>query len=29
VIVVTGNRADALACLDVFVGEWAMEARLT
>jgi hypothetical protein len=27
VIVVTGNRADALARLDVFVGEWAVEAR--
>jgi hypothetical protein len=27
VIVVTGNRADALARLDVFVGEWVMEAR--
>jgi len=24
---VTGNRADALARLDVFVGEWVMEAR--
>ena len=23
----TGNRADALARLDVFVGEWVMEAR--
>jgi hypothetical protein len=27
VIVVTGNRADALAGLDVFVGEWVMQAR--
>jgi hypothetical protein len=27
VIVVTGNRADALARLDVFVGEWVMEAH--
>jgi hypothetical protein len=27
VIVVTGNRADALARLDVFVGEWVVEAR--
>jgi hypothetical protein len=27
VIVVTGNRAAALARLDVFVGEWVMEAR--
>jgi hypothetical protein len=27
VIVVTGKRADALARLDVFVGEWVMEAR--
>jgi hypothetical protein len=27
VIVVTGNRADALARLDVFVGDWVMEAR--
>jgi hypothetical protein len=27
VIVVTGSRADALARLDVFVGEWVMEAR--
>jgi hypothetical protein len=27
VIVVTGNRADALAGLDVFVGEWAIQAR--
>jgi hypothetical protein len=27
VIVVTGNRADALGRLDVFVGEWALEAR--
>src|SRR5262249_14134712 len=27
VIVVTGNRADALAGLDVFVGEWVMPAR--
>ncbi len=27
VIDVTGNRADALARLDVFVGEWVMEAR--
>jgi hypothetical protein len=27
VIVVTGNRTDALARLDVFVGEWVMEAR--
>jgi hypothetical protein len=27
VIVVTGSRADALARLDVFVGEWAVEAR--
>jgi hypothetical protein len=27
VIFVTGNRADALARLDVFVGEWVMEAR--
>jgi hypothetical protein len=27
VIVVTGNRADALAQLDVFVGEWIMQAR--
>ncbi len=26
-IVVTGNRAEALARLDVFVGEWAVEAR--
>lgn len=26
VIVVTGNRADALAGLDVFVGEWVMQA---
>lgn len=26
-IIVTGNRADALARLDVFVGEWVMEAR--
>jgi len=26
VIVVTGNRADALARLDVFVGEWVLEA---
>jgi hypothetical protein len=24
---VTGNRADALARLDVFAGEWVMEAR--
>jgi hypothetical protein len=24
---VTGSRADALARLDVFVGEWVMEAR--
>jgi hypothetical protein len=28
VIVVTGSRADALARLDVFVGEWVMEARV-
>jgi hypothetical protein len=27
VIVVTGNRTDALARLDVFVGEWVIEAR--
>jgi hypothetical protein len=27
VIVVTGNRADALARLDVFIGEWVMAAR--
>jgi hypothetical protein len=27
VIVVTGSRADALARLDVFVGEWGVEAR--
>jgi hypothetical protein len=27
VIVVTGNRADALARLGVFVGEWFIEAR--
>jgi hypothetical protein len=27
VIVVTGNRADALARLDVLVGEWVVEAR--
>jgi hypothetical protein len=27
VIVMTGNRAEALARLDVFVGEWAVEAR--
>jgi hypothetical protein len=27
VIVVTGSRADAFAHLDVFVGEWIMEAR--
>ena len=27
VIDVTGNRADALARLDVFVGEWVVEAR--
>jgi hypothetical protein len=27
VIAVTGNRADALARLDVFVGEWVIEAR--
>jgi hypothetical protein len=27
VIVVTGNRAAALAGLDVFVGEWVMQAR--
>jgi hypothetical protein len=27
VIVVTGSRADALARLDIFVGEWVMEAR--
>ena len=27
VIVVTGSRADALARLDVFVGEWVVEAR--
>ena len=27
VIVVTGNRADALARLDVFVGEWVVAAR--
>jgi hypothetical protein len=27
VIVMTGDRADALARLDVFVGEWVMEAR--
>jgi hypothetical protein len=27
VIVVNGSRADALAHLDVFVGEWAVEAR--
>jgi hypothetical protein len=27
VIVVTGNRADALARLDVFVGDWSMEAQ--
>jgi hypothetical protein len=27
VIAVTGTRADALARLDVFVGEWVLEAR--
>jgi hypothetical protein len=27
VIVVTGNRADALAGLDIFVGQWIMQAR--
>jgi hypothetical protein len=27
VIAVTGNRADALARLDVFAGEWVVEAR--
>jgi hypothetical protein len=27
VIVMTGNRADALARLDIFTGEWVMEAR--
>jgi hypothetical protein len=27
VIIVAGNRADALARLDVFVGEWVIEAR--
>ena len=26
-IVVTGNRSDALARLDIFVGEWSVEAR--
>jgi hypothetical protein len=29
VIVVTGSRADALARLDVFVGEWRVEARFS
>ena len=29
VMVVTVNRADALARLDVFVGEWIVEARFS